>query len=119
MRLHVLLQEAAPSSLFRRADGLMSSLPGFSCRRNVMLMCLFLFIIFGILGINVFKGRLRYRCFEGGPGSENITLVDPNNSTAVDDGNFTVVDDEQVKSCREVLRALRAKVTVALVIIII
>lgn len=46
-------------------------------------MCVFLFTVFGILGIQVFKGVLRYRCF---------VPLDTGNSTT-----WEVVDEEQVR----------------------
>ncbi|QDZ24407.1 ion transport protein [Chloropicon primus] len=42
---------------------------------NVLLLSAFLFIVFGISGVQLFKGILRNRCFSVGPGS-SLTLVD-------------------------------------------
>jgi hypothetical protein len=47
-------------------------------------MCVFLFTVFGILGIQVFKGVLRYRCFV------------PVTSAASNGIVWEVVDEEQV-----------------------
>jgi hypothetical protein len=33
---------------------------------NVMVLCTFIFLVFGILGMQLFKGTLRYHCFAAG-----------------------------------------------------
>ena len=42
---------------------------------NVLLLSAFLFIVFGISGVQLFKGILRNRCFAQGPG-QTLALVD-------------------------------------------
>lgn len=44
-------------------DTMIEAAPGLA---NVVMLCAFIFLVFGILGMQLFKGVLRYHCFEPG-----------------------------------------------------
>ena len=50
---------------------------------NVVLLCGFVFVIFGVLGVSLFKGSLHYRCAEDG-----YTRMDPSSPLVPNEAEF-------------------------------
>ena len=54
-------------------NNVLSSLPKLG---DVALLCAFIFLVFGIVGVQLFKGRMHYRCAL--PGFNDSVVVDTN-----------------------------------------
>lgn len=62
---------------------------------NVCLLCCFIFVVAGIIGVNLFAGTLQARCFD----EATLTLVSDDQMCTIDGSSYTCAEDQLCSKC--------------------